>query len=123
MCDLVVPFGFSVVGQDTEKITFQAGSQEEKASWMDELNTILAKPEALRSGHTRSPSAGVGMCQPASQPASLCIPPSLPPFQHTHTHSSLPRREIQPHQARATTTTRTRLSDKERRVEEAASFL
>jgi hypothetical protein len=54
-----VPFGFSVVGQDTEKITFQAGSQEEKASWMDELNTILAKPEALRSGHTRSPSAGV----------------------------------------------------------------
>lgn len=77
-----VPFGFSVVGQDKaqEKITFQAGSQEEKASWMEELNAALAKPEALR-GHTScSSSAGVGMLLP-SHTHSPTTESSLPPAE------------------------------------------
>lgn len=54
-----VPFGFSVVGREAgqDKLTLQAGSEEEKASWVDEVNAALVHLPNLLRGHRRVPSA------------------------------------------------------------------
>jgi hypothetical protein len=67
-----VPFGFSVVGREAgqDKLTLQAGSEEEKASWVDEVNAALAHLPNLLRGHRRVPSAvgTVGTSLPSPPP-------------------------------------------------------